>query len=68
LDTLDGGAGNDILDDGVKDGQQDNLIGGTGATRSSAGRRTARPADPDVDEIVLDFSTTDGDVTKIMYV
>ncbi len=69
LDTLDGGAGNDILDDGVKDGQQDNLIGGTGAD-TFVRRQTNRATSPTpmFDEIVLDFSTTDGDVTKIMYV
>lgn len=69
LDTLDGGAGNDVLDDGVKDGQQDNLIGGTGAD-TFVRRQTNRATSPTpmFDEIVLDFSTADGDVTKIMFV
>ena len=69
LDTLDGGTGNDVLDDGVKDGQQDNLIGGTGAdtfVRRQTNRATSPT--PTFDEVVLDFSTADGDVTKIMYV
>ena len=68
-DTLDGGAGNDALDDGVKDGRQDVLIGGTGAdtlVRRQLNRATA-PA-PLFDELVLDFTAADGDVTKIMFV
>lgn len=68
-DVLDGGAGNDVLDDGVKDGAQDVLIGGTGAdtfVRRQLNKATA-PA-PLFDELVLDFSATDGDVTKIMFI
>lgn len=68
-DTLAGGAGNDTLDDGVKDGRQDVLIGGTGAdvfVRRQLNKATA-PA-PLFDELLLDFSATDGDVTQIIYV
>ena len=69
LDVLDGGASNDTLDDGVKDGQQDVLIGGTGAD-TFVRRQTNKATSPTpmFDEIVLDFSAADGDVTKIMYV
>ncbi len=69
LDTLDGGAGNDVLDDGVRDRQQDLLTGGTGMDTfvrrqvNASGSTT-----PLFDELVLDFSATDGDVTKIMFV
>lgn len=68
-DVLDGGAGNDVLDDGVKDGEQDVLIGGPGKdvfVRRQP-NKAAAPA-PLFDELVLDFSAADGDVTKIMYV
>jgi Ca2+-binding RTX toxin-like protein len=69
LDTLDGGNGDDYLDDGGKDKQQDVLIGGTGA--DTFVRRqlnlSGSPA-PLFDELVVDFSATDGDVTKIMFV
>ncbi|AWM40801.1 Bifunctional hemolysin/adenylate cyclase precursor [Gemmata obscuriglobus] len=68
-DTLDGGAGNDTLDDGGKDGAQDVLIGGTGAdtfVRRQLNKSTA-PV-PLFDELVLDFSAADGDVTKIMFI
>lgn len=67
-DTLDGGNGNDALDGG-KDGSQDVAIGGTGAdtfTRYQRNKVTA-PV-PLFDELVLDFSAADGDVTKIMFV
>lgn len=67
-DTLDGGTGNDTLDAG-KDGSQDVVTGGTGAdtfTRYQLNKATA-PV-PLFDELVLDFSATDGDVTKIMFV
>ena len=69
LDTLDGGAGNDTLDDGVKDGQQDLLSGGTGAD-TFVRRQTNRASAPVplFDELVLDFASADGDVTKIMFV
>jgi Ca2+-binding RTX toxin-like protein len=69
LDTLDGGNGNDTLDDGVKDGQQDVLIGGTGAD-TFVRRQLNRPTSPAplFDEQVLDFASADGDVTKIIFV
>ncbi len=68
-DTLDGGAGNDALDDGMKDGRQDVLIGGTGADRFVRRQLNAATAPaPLFDELLLDFSATDGDVTKIMFV
>lgn len=69
LDALDGGAGDDTLDDGVKDRQQDVLIGGTGADRFV--RRQLNPKcapAPLFDELVLDFTAADGDVTSIMFV
>jgi Ca2+-binding RTX toxin-like protein len=69
LDTLSGDAGDDTLDDGVADGQQDNLIGGAG-TDTFVRRQLNKPTSlfPRFDELVLDFSATDGDVLKIMYV
>lgn len=67
-DTLDGGNGNDTLDGG-KDGSQDVLIGGTGADTFVRYQRNKVTAPvPLFDEQVLDFSATDGDVTKIMFV
>ncbi|MBY0459128.1 MAG: hypothetical protein K2V38_17470, partial [Gemmataceae bacterium] len=68
-DTLDGGAGDDVLDEGTKDGRQDVLIGGTG--KDTFIRRQVNGANnltPLFDDLVIDFSTTDGDVTKIMFV
>jgi len=68
-DTLDGGAGNDVLDDGATDGAQDVLIGGTGADAFVRRQRNGATAPaPLFDELVVDFSATDGDVTKIMFV
>lgn len=68
-DTLDGGNGNDVLDDGRTDAQQDLLIGGGG--KDTFVRRQLNPNGspaPLFDELVVDFSATDGDVTKIMFV
>ncbi len=68
-DVLDGGAGNDALDDGRVDGEQDVLIGGGGTDTFVRRQRNpvGSPA-PLFDELVVDFSATDGDVTKIMFV
>jgi Ca2+-binding RTX toxin-like protein len=68
-DTLDGGEGDDTLDDGVRDGQQDIFIGGPGADTFI--RRQLNPKRSPVplfEELVLDFSVTDGDITKIIYI
>ncbi|MBM3982861.1 MAG: calcium-binding protein [Planctomycetes bacterium] len=68
-DVLDGGAGDDTLDDGTKDGALDVLIGGTGA--DTFVRRQRNPAGSPVplfDELALDVTAADGDVTQIVYV
>ncbi len=68
-DVLDGGAGNDTLDVGTKDCKQDVLIGGSGADtfiRRQVNKSTS--PSPQFDDVLLDFSATDGDVTKIMFV
>lgn len=67
-DTLDGGNGNDTLDAG-KDGSQDVVTGGAGTDTFVRYQRNKVTAPvPLFDEQVLDFSATDGDVTKIMFV
>lgn len=59
LDTLNGGDGNDTLDDGVKDGQDDVLIGGTGADTFVRRQRVSPPLFPQFDEIVTDATAED---------
>ena len=65
-DVLSGGDGNDYLSGGKG---QDVMFGGSGAdTFVRRQRNRASAPTPAFDEVVLDFTAADGDVTKIMYV
>lgn len=65
FDVLTGGDGDDDLDDGVKDGKQDVLSGGTGAD-TFVRRQTNRTGPPTFDELVIDLSEADGDALDLI--